>query len=431
MSEYYLCLARFFLGKMGLYLLLVIIPGSLIAAEWTITPSLGVRQSYNDNIRLTTLTHPNVSTTTTKPKIDFGWATERENINLIGEWTHNQYAGDPNLENRTDRKYELKSAYKTERSQFSLDASYKDDTTLAQEDYNEDIGATLAQLDRQTNQLMPTWSWMVTERANLRFELQYQDATYAKAEISPYNDYRYDSAGITYSFQWTARDQIYVLLNQSRYDSKKRAFIPDNEMVSSGRYLGSDSDTLMFQFGLNHQFSTSFKMGAGYGSRESKTQTQYQTCLFFPLFGCLAASSEIQTENKSKSPVYTLSADKDFELGKLGIKLSRTISASGLGSEMEIDTLDVNIEHRLTEKLRLKIKFLANQRAAVNPDFSYNDRNFLRGEVNLGWGWDRHWNLYAKYRYTRQSYDRSDAIATSNLISLNIRYTWDKFSKSW
>jgi len=186
----------------------------------------------------------------------------------------------------------------------------------------------------------------------------------------------------------------------------------------------------MYQLGLNHQFSSTFKVGLGYGSRDSKTRTQYQSCtLNVPGFGCLA-SAETQTDSKSKSPVYTVSADKNFELTKLGVKLSRTVSASGLGSEMEIDSLDFNIDHRLTEKWRFKFKFRANQRVAVNPDFSRNDRKYLRGEVNFGWTLDRNWTLYTMYRHTRQSYESTDAVASSNNISLTIRYVWDKFSVS-
>jgi len=118
-------------------------------------------------------------------------------------------------------------------------------------------------------------------------------------------------------------------------------------------------------------------------------------------------------------------------LTKLSAKLSRTVSASGLGSELEIDSLDFNVDHRLTEKWRFKFKFRANQQVAVNPDFSRNDRKLLRGEVNLSWMLDRNWKLYGMYRYTRQSYEITDTAASSNNIALNIRYTWDKFSRSW
>lgn len=434
MSERNICISRGYLGKAGLYLLFAILPSLLLAAEWTAKPTLSVFQSYNDNIRLTTLVHPNVTTTTVKPTIDLGWATERANVDLYGEWKHNQYAGDPNLENRTDRKYDLKSGYKTERSQFSLNAGYVKDTTLSQDGFIEDIGATLAQLNRKTKSVTPSWSWNVTERTNLRLDLRYQDVAYEKSLISPYNDYLYDSAGLTYSFQWTRRDQVYVVLNQSRYDSKKRSFIPDNEMVVSSRFLGSDSNTFMYQFGINHQVNSTFKIGAGYGSRDSNSQTQYQQCTGFGIINgnliCIN-SIEIKSDSKSKAPVYSLSADKDFELTKLGAKLSRTVTGSGLGSEMEVDSFDVNFDRRLTEKWRLKFSFLANQRVAVNPDFSRNDRKFLRGDVSLGWKLDRNWNLYASYRYTRQKYETTDAVANANNVSLNIKYSWDRISKSW
>jgi len=429
MMERYCCIASFFLGRTGFYLLLVVLPGSLLAAEWTAAPSLELYQSYNDNIYLSSSVHPNVSTTTIKPKMDFGWETERANIDLRGDWKYNQYAGDPNLVNRTDSKYELKSAYKTERSEFSLDGSYVNDTTLAQEDYSEDIGVTLAQLDRKTSTIAPAWSWMLDERSNLRLDLSYQDVAYEKSVINPYNDYRYDSSGLTYTFQWSARNQIYALLSKSRYNSKNNALIPAIEMPSISRYLGSDSDTLTYQIGLNHQFSATFKAGLGYGSRDSESRTQYQYCTQPTIYGCFA-STEIQTSSSTTSPVYTISADKDFELTKLGVNLSRTVSGSGLGSEMDVDSLSLNIDRRISERLRLKFKFLANQRIAVNSDFSSYDRKYFRGDVNLGWKLDRNWNLYARYGYTRQRYETTNSVATSNNISLNIRYSWDRFSKS-
>ena len=418
--------ARLLLGWFGLCLGIAgLLPGIVAGAEWTLTPSLSFREAYNDNIRLTTLTHPNVTTTTIKPRADLGWATERANIDLRGEWEYNRYAGDPNLKNRTDRMYELKSAYKLERGQLALDGSYIDDTTLAQEDYSEDIGAILAQLDRVSKRLTPSWSWMLNERSNLRIDLQYQDVTYEKSSVSPYNDYTYDSGGLTYSFQWTERDQVYATISSARYTSKKRELIPDSEMVAPSRYLGSESDTLTYQFGWNHNLDPTLKLGVGYGSRESDSTTQYQVCFF--IFTC---QLENQTRSKTRSPVYLLSLDKDYERTTVGSKLSRTVSASGLGSEMEVDSLTLDIDHRLTEKLRLKFNFMANQRVAVNPDFSYNDRKYLRGEVSLGWKLDENWNLYAKYRYSRQSYKRTDAVASSNNVSLNIRYAWDRLSWS-
>ncbi len=427
--ERYRCIASYHLGRAGFYLLLVVLPGSLIAAEWTATPILEVWQSYNDNIYLSSSPHPSVTTTTVKPKIDFGWATERANVNLLGDWRYNMYAGDPNLENRTDSRYELKSAYKTERSQFSLDGSYVNDTTLAQEDYSEDIGAILAQLDRKTSKIAPGWSWMLDERSNLRFEFSYQDVIYEKSVINPYSDYRYDSAGLTYTFQLTARNQMYALLSKSRYNSKNKALIPAIEMVSISRYLGSNSDTLTYQVGLNHEFSSTFKMGLGYGNRDSETWTQYQYCTQPTIYGCFG-STEIQTSSTTSSPVYTISADKDFEQTRLGVNLNRTVSGSGLGSEMDVDSLDLNIDHRVTEKLNIKFKFRANQRVAVNPDFSAYDRKYFQGELNLGWRLDENWNLYTAYRYTRQRYESTNTVSTSNNISLNIQYAWDRISRS-
>ncbi|HED33394.1 MAG TPA: hypothetical protein ENJ08_04130 [Gammaproteobacteria bacterium] len=429
--ERYFRIASCLLGRAGRYMLLMALPGSLLAAQWTVTPSARIEQSYNDNIYLSNLTSPSVATRTINPGIDFGWATKRANISLLGDWKYRQYTGDLKLKNRTDTRYQLKSGYKTERSEFSLTGSSVKNTTLNQERYSEDTGVTLAQLDRQTMQIAPTWSWMLNERSNLRIDLQYQDVVYEKRSISPYNDYRYDSAGLTYTFRWTMRDQMYAVVEQSRYDSRKRALIPAYEMVSASKYLGSSSDTITYQIGMNHQFSSTFKVGLGYGRRDSETQTQYQNCvqINFYTLTCVA-TNETQSRSITTSPVYTVSADKDFELTKLGIKLSRTISASGLGSEMQVDSLDMTISQHINEKFNLKLKGIVNQRLAVNPNFNSYDRKYLRGEASLGWKLDENWNFYMTYRYVRQIYKSSDAIAVSNNISLNVRYAWDRISVS-
>jgi len=425
------CIAGLLSGRASLSALLIILSGIVSAAEWTISPSLNVRESYNDNIRLTTLKHPNVTTTTIQPKVDFGWATERTNINLLGDWRYNRYAGDPNLKNRTDSTYKLKSAYKTELSEFFLDANYVNDTTLQQEEYNEDIGQTLTQEDRLSKQLAPAWSWNLNEQTNLRFDLQYQDVAYEKSILSSYNDYTYDSAGVTYTYRWTERDQVYVIVNNSRYESKKRPFILANEMVSFSRYIGSNSNTKQYQAGIRHQFSSTSTMQLLYGQRYTDSQTLYQVCTQVQNFPppCLD-TGETQTSSSSKSPVYTFSYDKGFELTKFDISLSRTVIGSGLGSEMDTDSLNLNVTHQLTEKTTLGFKFMGYQRIAVNPDFSRNDQTYFRGDIKLGWRLDRNWSLSTFYRHTRQKYKSRDAIATSNNISLNIRYVWDKLSKS-
>lgn len=431
--EYYFRIASYLLGRMGFYVLLVSFPGLLFAAQWTVSPAAKVEQSYTDNVYLSSSQTPSVTTRIINPTIGFGWATERANIGLSGDWKYRQYSGDPNLENRADSYYKLKSAYKTERSEFSLDSSYSDDTTLTRENYSEDIGVVLAQLDRQTKQIAPAWSWMLDQQSNLRIDLQYQDVKYEKSLTNPYTDYSYDSGGLTYTFQWTMRDQVYLVADQSRYSTKKKALVPAIEMVSIQKYLGSVSDTMTYQLGLNHQFSSTFRMGLGYGRRDSKSQTQYQECNAvypFPYSNICAATIETQTISNTSSPVFTISADKDLELTKLGLKFSRTITASGLGSEMQVDSLNMNIDHRISEKLSLRFKGLVNQRIAVNPGFNFYDRKFLRGEVNLAWKLDKNWNLYTRYRYVRQVYKSSNAVAVANNISLNIRYTWDRISMS-
>lgn len=435
--ERYFRIPSCLLLRASLYVLFMAAPGVLLAAQWTINPSAKVEQSYTDNIYLSSLSSPKVTTRTVNPVIDFGWATERANLDLSGDWKYRQYTGDPNLKNRTDSRYQLKSGYKTERSEFSLDGSYVKDTTLSQESYSEDTGVVLAQLNRQTKQIAPAWSWMLNEQSNLRIDLQYQDVAYEKSLINPYDDYTYGDGSLTYTFQWTARDQVYAVVDQSRFGTKKRALIPAYKMVSARKYLGSGSDTLTYQIGLNHQFSSTFSMGLGYGRRESKSQTQYQECSAtqtvyyrYYLYNLCTATIETQTLLNTTSPVFTVSADKDFELTKLGLNLSRTITGSGLGSEMQVDSLDMTINHHISEKFNLRFKGMVNQRVAVNSYFNFYDRKYLRGEVNLNWRPDKNWNVYAAYRYVQQVYKSSNVTAVSNNISLNIRYVWDRISMS-
>ncbi len=435
--EHYFRMTSYFPGRAGFYVLFMALPGVLLAAQWTVNSSAKVEQSYTDNIYLSSVSSPKVTTRTINPRIDFGWATEIANLDLSGDWKYRRYTGDPNLKNRTDSRYQLRSGYKTERSVFSLDSSYVKDTTLSQESYSEDTGVVLAQLNRQTKQIAPAWSWMLNEQSNLRIDLQYQDVAYEKSSVNPYDDYTYGDAGLTYTFQWTARDQVYAVVDQSHFDSKKRALIPAYKMASQRKYLGSGSATMTYQVGLNHQFSSTFKMGLGYGRRESQSQTQYQECSAtqrfsngYYIYNACVATIETQSLLNSTSPVFTVSADKDFELTKLGLKFSRTITASGLGSEMQIDSLDLNINHRISEKVSLRFKGMVNQRIAINPGFDFYDRKYLRGEVNFTWRPDKNWNLYAAYRYVQQVYKSSNAKAVSNNISLNIRYVWDRISMS-
>ena len=407
------------------------LPEKLFAAEWSMEPVVAVSYAYNDNIQMKVIPVNSAFITKINPVLDFTWASERTEIDMKGEWKHLMYSGDASRGDNTFETYTFNTTHKTEINRLALIADIKKDTTLTQDTYNESLGVVYQELDQQVWTVSPSWLWIMTENSSLKLEYSYQQAEYEKYYESKLNNYSYDSTGLTYFYQWSEKDQVYGVVSFSHYEMDDLTDVQAQERPTSGTYsLTSVSDTTSYQLGLNHQFTETFKVGLGYGSRSTKTDSLLAECALFYDNGRCAGKVSFSSNTDTTSPIYTLTAEQNFELTKLSLNVNRTISASGLSSEVEIDKLDITMARDITRLIDLDLNVSINKRKATNEAFSSDDRDQYRGMIKLAWKFSENGSLALRYRYTQTKNNNNGAEPESNYYAMTVRYNWDKYSVS-
>ena len=342
------------------------------------------------------------------------------------------YSDDASQNDHTIEIYNFNTTHKTEINRLALKANITKNTTLTQDSFNESLGVVYQELDQQVWRVTPSWLWIMTENSSLKLEHNYQEAEYEKYYTSNLNDYSYSSTGLTYFYQWSEKDQVYVTASHSSYEMDDLTDVGQRERPITGIYaLTSLSDTNSYQLGLNHQFTETFKVGLGYGDSSTEGTSTVKQCVVTGTDGrCFVATSPVTNNSDTTSPVYTFTAEKNFELTKLDLNINRTISASGLGSEVQIDNVGINIIRDITSLINLGLNLSVNKSEATNDTFNSNDRDQYRGTLKLAWHFSQNWNLDWQYRYMQIQNKSTGAESNSNYYAMMVRYNWDKFSVS-
>ncbi|MCW9023139.1 MAG: outer membrane beta-barrel protein [Gammaproteobacteria bacterium] len=423
-----------FFNHLACVCVLTLITGNTWAAEWAMSSRIRAEHVNNDNFQMTTLPQNDVSITTVNPVVGFSWETERTNINLEGDWKRKMYSGNESLKDNTDETYTLTTGHKTESNQFSLAGSWIKDTTLSQEGYNELLGLVFDQIDRTTWNVAPAWTWRVDEKSSIKLDYLYQEGEYDNNTGTQLFDYGYDKVGGSYFYQLTEKTLAYIQLGYSTYESVEKGLLPlSGFSVTQSELLKAKNETNSAQLGFEHQFSTTFKMGLGYGVSTTDSTNVYQVCTgsinFLGSLICTSTGNTISSLSSS-SPVYSVTAEKKFELTKINFDASQTISASGLGSEMITESIGLNINREITSLLRLNLDLNYTDREASNEAFRNNDRTTYSGEFKFNWRAGRQWWLEGRYRYTQVENKTSALDPESNTVAINFRYNWDKTSIS-
>ena len=160
--------------------------GAVVAAEWSIEPSISLREEYNDNIRFTTSPHPGVWYSRISPSLKLSSKTEVSEVSGLAQLNLNQYACDPQVENRNDKFLTLFTRLESERNTWAMNGSYIQDSTSESERANTGV-VHQTRTQRSAISLNPSWTRTLTDRSAFRLEYNYQDVKY-DAHIN-LNDY--------------------------------------------------------------------------------------------------------------------------------------------------------------------------------------------------------------------------------------------------
>ncbi len=125
---------------------------------------------------------------------------------------------------RQDPNLSLGWRRQTETGEFGLTAKY--DRASTRSSTLEETGSVVRDGTRTTKSLLGNWRSAISERSSLAADAQRTSVGYDSGTLTGYNNL---SAGLTYTYAWSARAEPFLRVSASRYE-------PDSALVSSSNH---------------------------------------------------------------------------------------------------------------------------------------------------------------------------------------------------
>lgn len=164
---------------------LILIPAASRQAmgdEFQLTPSITIKEEYNDNILYTSSDRKSDFISTIVPGLSLLEKTERLNVSLSGRAESRFYGSHSNL-NDTDQYYEGSGKYAvTPRFSISGKAFYSDDTRPDRD--LEESGLVMSSVRRWRQNYMASADYALSEKTITSFSYEFLDHTFDSSEYS-------------------------------------------------------------------------------------------------------------------------------------------------------------------------------------------------------------------------------------------------------
>jgi hypothetical protein len=292
--------------------MLVVSTLNVMAADVTLTPSLGVRGEHNDNIDFSRTNKQDDYISTISPGLKLDYATPA--FILQG----NAALGVMNYLDHTDHNtinqlYGLKASLQPwERFKIRADGSYVKDTTLESELI--ETGVVTARTNRHRYSAGGGVSYRMTETSDMDADYGHTKTDFDAAGNV---DFKSDYASLGYHYTFNNRNDVLTL---------KPYFKEINSTISREDLYG-------FTLGLSHKFSPTFSADASAGPRYSETNQ---------------ASGESSWSLGWTAEVNVLNS---WEAASLSLGYKRDVDYSPFGEPIEVNAFLVTGKVKLTARL--------------------------------------------------------------------------------
>ncbi len=386
------------------------------STEWSITPAVSLQELYNDNILLTPVPGPAVTGTILSPSVDVSAQQEAWNLSGTAQWQSTRYGGHSDL-NTNNQYLNLQSNYQTLRSTWALTGTYAKESVLTGTSYVADVGLVHTQVERITRTLSPTWTWIVTPNVNLQLSYQYDGAGYLKAATAGLFNYSQNAVNVQLSDQVTPRNQIIGSVGYSYFKVPVLQFAQE--------YDKSNTSTAMI--GLNHQFSNTLTGSLSVGAQGTRSAERQCNPFILAYFGQCYAETAF---SKNSGTIYNATLTKQFERNTVNLAFGRSISPSGAGTQVLIDSSTLGDNWQISPRLLGLASVNAYRIRAVGTSVTELNRDYYGASTELRWEWTRNLKVSAQYQYIWVKYDSGGPgsnnmiPAKSSSVYLTLKYSW-------
>lgn len=361
------------------------------AAEWSLSPSLGVKGVYDSNLLLTPLPHDETYGYWVTPAMEVSSHTERlEADSRIAADFVGYFGGEDR--NFTNVFVPLSIRYRTENDLIGFSGGFTRDNTLLGE--LQATGVVLQFTQRNQWTFHPTWTRKLTEKLSVQSDVQFSDTTYESERLVDYRLFG-GSGGLLYEL--SERDQIHVIGSYL-------------DVRTTGSPSAFRADFPGIDMGVTHVFS------------ESLTGTVHGGPRF------LHSSSELLGRTfTTRETVWLVgaSAQKNFERAAVHVSFERELVPSGFGLLIQTDRAQAGGSYDISEMLACALDVVGvmtsgKTQAAVGGVFP--DRRYVSVAPKLSWKFFEWWRAEVSYLYRWRDIETQSDSASSHATTFMVTY---------
>jgi hypothetical protein len=378
-------------------------------AAWDFVPQVGLLVDSNDNPRLEYNDENEAARTVVDARVTLSNFGERGSIYLEPRIRANSYADDDDKELENDdvfiRSYgqygwrTVTSGFFAEFQNRSIQSSEFISATPEDPDLPPapDLGTgelVFFNQEQDSTWLSPFVDYEISNRSNLRFELQSMDVSYSGPQTSRRGDFRDKRlyAGI-------------VRHVDERTDVSARVYV--------GEFEGDVNRNQTDSAGVEGRFTRpiseiwSFSVGAG---------VQRSDFRFYD-------DDNRLVDNATSSVLASVDFRQRSELRTLNVGLGREIYPSGSGFLSEVTQLNMFVEQQFSPRLTGRFGVRYDDISELDEVRTIDKRDYTRVEVEFRWALTMRLWLIGGYQLTAQSFGEQPTVdAESNAIFFGINY---------
>jgi len=390
---------------LAVVLLFNIVGANVYAAEWRIEPVLRVAGEVDDNATLNILTdaEADISGYVAEIAARFAYSSPTTSFFVTPKFVRRDY-GDPRFDS-DDQFLRMNFSHDTKSTNFRFLARYdrenvrtaeRADVNLEVDDPDEiptdDSGLVGLQDRRERFELVPRFSYRMSEVSSLNFDLRYLDVRYDEKFLGILNDYTDSIASLTYRRRWS----------------------PRYTAILGGRYRNYEAEG---------KFPVS---GVGiHGGFESKLS---ETTVLRTIVGL--EDTEYDINESSVDWVADISLLRRLETITLLAQYRRVIAGNGGGTLAARDMFSINFTRALSERVAAGLGVRAYSINALEEGVSsLNERDYVQLRAHFMWNISRTVAVETDYRYT--ILERKNLRESANSNNIMVWLSWRPNPTVW
>ena len=381
---------------------------------WTVENSIETRFESNDNVYLTARTSPHVNTLSVSDTFEAARRTENSATRATLAGTALRSIGGGGIE-RVDGRLGLTQTLSDPLNVFRASAVYAQDFN----DSAQSADVTLGRGRRRTTTVDASWSRNLTERLRADTQLAFVRTGYGRGLVGGV-DYDDASASAGIDYRLSEIDSINVRGGHSRYRTRndERSSATDDISVGASRAL-SDRGSIALSVGA---YRTRFRSDRS-GIACPLDASFCDAGLVRPVPFSVVQQSASQGLQFSASYRYRFDERTD-----LSFSAGRRQAPSGGGSVVTNSTLNASVERSFSETLRGTLSYAGSQSRFDAGGAGRYGQQVLALVVARQLAPDA--SVVATYQRTRAELLGTGASASSNSVSVSLKYEWPRFDAS-